>query len=74
MLPMLIPDFPGMDRVDRKLRQVAKANDHVAYYNVSDAMHDRRFFYDHMHFNKTGVDYFARRVLKPVIQGNEPLL
>lgn len=74
MLPMLIPDFPGMDQVDEKLRQAARMNDHVAYYNASGAMHDRRFFYDHMHFNKTGVDYFARRVLKPVIQGKAPLL
>ena len=74
MLPMLIPDFPGMDQVDEKLRQAAQENDHVDYYNASDAMHDRRFFYDHMHFNKTGVDYFTRRVLKPVIQGKEPLL
>jgi hypothetical protein len=74
MLPMLIPDFPGMDQVDQKLRQVALSNDHVAYYNVSDAMHDHRFFYDHMHFNQTGVDFFTRRVLKPVIQGEKPLL
>jgi hypothetical protein len=74
MLPMLIPDFPGMDQVDEKLRQVAQMDDHVAYYNASDAMHDRRFFYDHMHFNKTGVDYFTRHVLKPVIQGEKPLL
>jgi hypothetical protein len=74
MLPMLIPDFPGMDRVGQKLRQVAKANDHVAFYDASDAMHDSRFFYDHMHFNKTGVNYFTQRVLSPVIRGENPLL
>ena len=74
MLPMLIPDFPGMEKVDRKLRQAAEQNEHVAYYDVSNAMHDRRFFYDHMHFNKTGIAYFTRHVLSPVLHGEEPSL
>ena len=74
MLPMLIPDFPGMDRVDQKLQRAAEENDHVAFYDVSNAMHDRRFFYDHMHFNKTGVAYFTRHVLEPILNGREPLL
>lgn len=74
MLPMPIPDFPGMAQVDQKLRQVAEANDHVAYYNVADAMRDHHFYYDHMHFNKSGVAYFTRRVIGPVIRGEKPLL
>lgn len=67
MLPMLIPDFPGMGQVDRKLRRVAREQPHVAYYNLADAMHDKKFFYDHMHFNKTGIDYFTRTWLYPLI-------
>ena len=72
MLPMLIPDFPGMDQVDQKLREVAATNAHVAYTNVSNAMHERCFFYDHMHFNKTGVAYFTRHVLDPILNGQTP--
>ena len=72
MLPMLIPDFPGMDRVDRKLRQAAARNAHVAYHDMSGAMHNRRFFYDHMHFNTTGVAYFTRHVLAPIVHGKAP--
>lgn len=74
MLPMLIPDFPGMDQVDQKLRQAADQNDNVAYYDLSDAMHDRRYFYDHMHFNKTGIAFFTRHVINPVLHGKKPSL
>ena len=74
MLPMLIPDFPGMDQVDRKLRQVAAQQAHVSYYNLAETMHDKRFFYDHMHFNKTGIEYFARNCLYPVLRGTPPNL
>jgi hypothetical protein len=74
MLPMLIPDFPGMDQVDQKLRQAADRNDNVAYYDLSDAMHDRRYFYDHMHFNKTGIAFFTRHVIDPVLHGEKPLM
>jgi hypothetical protein len=69
MLPMLIPDFPGMAQVDEKLRQVAAQHAHVSYYNLAESMHDTRFFYDHMHFNKTGIAYFARNCLYPVLNG-----
>lgn len=72
MLPMLIPDFPGMDRVDQKLRQVASQQAHVAYYNLAGAMHDKHFFYDHMHFNKIGIEYFARNCLSPLLRGQPP--
>ena len=71
MLPILIPDFPGVFDVDRKLRAAAEA-DHVAYVNLVNAMHDRRFFYDHMHFNKTGIAFFAKNVLRPVLRGEVP--
>lgn len=74
MLPMLIPDFPGMARVDRKLKAAARQNGHVAYYNCSDRMKDRQYFYDHMHFNKTGIAYFARNGLHPILHGGMPNL
>lgn len=72
MLPMLIPDFPGMAQVDRKLKETARQNGHVSYYNFADTMQDRRFFYDHMHFNKTGIAYFARNCLNPILHGGVP--
>jgi hypothetical protein len=74
MLPMLIPDFPGMAQVDQKLKEAARRNGHVAYYNLSDTMQDRQFFYDHMHFNKAGIAYFARNVLSPIVHGGAPNL
>lgn len=74
MLPMLIPDFPGMDQVDRKLEEAARLNAHVDYYNFSDAMKDRQFFYDHMHFNKIGIAHFTRNCLYPIAHGGVPNL
>ena len=72
MLPMLIPDFPGLGQVNQLLRQAARLNEHVTYFDGSDLMHDRRFFYDHMHFNKAGIAYFTRHVLGPLLQGKTP--
>jgi hypothetical protein len=74
MLPMLIPDFPGMGRVDQKLKETARQNEHVSYYNLADTMNDRRFFYDHMHFNKTGIAHFTRNCLYPIVHGRVPNL
>jgi hypothetical protein len=74
MLPMLIPDFPGMDQVDRKLRQAASRQAHVSYFNLAETMHDKRFFYDHMHFNKIGIEYFAWNCLYPLLHGQQPNL
>lgn len=74
MLPILIPDFPGVPEVDRKLREAAEGDDNVVYVNLVTAMHDRRLFYDHMHFNKTGIACFARNVLRPILRGEAPKL
>jgi hypothetical protein len=71
LLPILIPDFPGVAQVDRKLKKAAARKDHVAYYNLVGTMHDRQFFYDHMHFNKTGIAYFTQNYLGPIIQKAE---
>jgi hypothetical protein len=74
MLPMLISDFPGMDHVDRLLRESTAGQAHVTYYNFSGAMQEKRFFYDHMHFNKTGIEYFTRNCLYPLLHGGQPTL
>lgn len=69
MLPLLIPDFPGLTKVDGKLRAVASGETHVKYYNWSAFMQDKRFFYDHMHFNTVGITYFSQNCLYPVLGG-----
>ncbi len=74
-LPILMEDFPGAREVDEKLKQIVKLNDRdttskeiVGYYNLIDKMHDREFFYDHMHFNNKGVAYFTKTYLLPILQ------
>jgi len=74
MLPLLIPEFPGLMEVDRKLSADAAKGEHVGYVNLASAMHDRRFFYDHMHFNKTGIAHFAKNALCPILRGAPPTL
>ncbi|AOY58144.1 hypothetical protein B2D07_06745 [Desulfococcus multivorans] len=74
MLPLLIPDFPGLKAVDRKLSAAAAGGGHVGYVNLATAMQDRRFFYDHMHFNKTGIAHFAENALGPILRGEAPTL
>jgi hypothetical protein len=73
MLPLLIPDFPGLAQVDRKLRAAADRSPRVAYYNLAAAMQDRRFYYDHMHFNTTGIAWFAKNVLRCILDGKAPM-
>ena len=74
MLPILMPDFPGVEQVDQLLTETAARNPDIAYYNCIDAMHDTRYFYDHMHFNRLGIERFATEVLKPLLQGQPPTL
>ncbi|MGE4291692.1 MAG: hypothetical protein AB7E32_05720 [Desulfovibrio sp.] len=74
LLPILMPGFPGADEVDRFLAQVADQEPDVAYYNFISAMHDRRWFYDHMHFNSAGIERFAGSVLHPLLHGGVPML
>ncbi len=64
ILPLLIPDFPGAAEVDHQLRAAAAQESHVTYYNCATSMQNKRFFYDHMHFNKTGIVHFTRTYLK----------
>ncbi|MDD2390406.1 MAG: hypothetical protein PHP23_11820 [Desulfobacterales bacterium] len=68
MLPILIPDFPGVEKVDKKLKAAA-CEPHVRYYNLVERVQDKRYYYDHMHFNKTGISYFTKNYLKPILQG-----
>lgn len=68
LLPILMDDFPGAAQVDQKLRAVSR-QEGVAYYNLIASVRDIRYFYDHMHFNRAGVAYFASSFLKPIIEG-----
>lgn len=74
LLPLLMRDFPGLPEVDRKLRTAAESADHVDYVNLESAMQDRRFFYDHMHFNTAGIAWFAKNALRPILLGEAPRL
>jgi hypothetical protein len=68
MLPLLIDRFPGVEQVDRKLSDVAR-EERVNYCNLVESMQDRKYYYDHMHFNKAGIAYFAAAYLDPILQG-----
>ena len=68
LLPILMDDFPGAEQVDQKLRAVSR-QDGVAYYNLIGSVRDIHYFYDHMHFNKTGVAYFTQKFFRPIIEG-----
>lgn len=74
MVPILMPDFPGADDVDKLLAGIAAKTEGVSYYNCISAMHDPRYFYDHMHFNRDGIALFAEQALLPVLQGKPPVL
>lgn len=74
MVPILMPDFPGAEQVDRLLTDMAARTEDVTYYNCIAAMHDRHYFYDHMHFNRAGIARFAEEVLLPVLSGAAPTL
>lgn len=74
MLPILMPDFPGAEQVDQFLAENAAHNPNVAYYNCIAAMHDKSYFYDHMHFNRLGIERFASSVLRPLLEGMAPTL
>ena len=69
MLPILMDNFPGADRVDMTLQTFTGSHTRWKYYNLISTMQDRHFFYDHMHFNRRGVYEFCKGVLKPVITG-----
>ncbi len=67
MLPLLMPDFPGLSKVDAFLRETADREEGVSYINCSSCMQDKNFFYDHMHFNKTGIEYFLKSYILPIL-------
>lgn len=74
MLPLLMPDFPGLSEVDRLLQETTSREDGVNYYNCASCMQDKQFYYDHMHFNKSGIDFFTRNCLYPICHGGKPRL
>lgn len=67
MLPLLMTDFPGRSEVDTFLRKTADREAGVAYINCASCMQNKKFFYDHMHFNKTGIEYFLNRYILPIL-------
>jgi hypothetical protein len=73
MLPMLMKDFPGFKEVDAFLRKTAK-EDGVGYINCASCMQDIKFYYDHMHFNKTGIEYFLKKCILPILNGEQPAI
>lgn len=74
MLPLLMPDFPGLSEVDKLLTETASHEKGVKYYNCASCVQDIRFYYDHMHFNKKGIEYFTRNCLYPIVHGKTPTL
>ncbi|BHH84746.1 hypothetical protein [Desulforhopalus sp. 52FAK] len=70
ILPLLIENFPGIDRVAEKLQIVAHKNSHVSFLNLSTKMQSPTYYYDHMHFNTRGIDYFTSTFLLPITQNN----
>lgn len=73
MLPILMDDFPGAEQVDNALREFVHGRKDVSYFNLIGSMQDRRFFYDHMHFNRAGIEAFTRSVLRPALEGKAPV-
>jgi hypothetical protein len=67
MLPLFMPDFPGLPEVDAFLRKTADREAGVFYINCSSCMQDKKFYYDHMHFNKTGIEYFLKTYIRPIL-------
>jgi hypothetical protein len=67
MLPILMPDFPGLNEVDVFLRETADREDGIDYFNCASCMQDINFYYDHMHFNKKGIEYFLREHMLPIL-------
>ena len=67
LLPILMKDFPGAAQVDETLKSIS-SQEKIGYYNLIDKMHDRHFFYDHMHFNNNGVAHFTGRYMKSILQ------
>lgn len=73
MLPIMMRDFPGAAQVDGFLRDVALHDANVEYYNFIHAMGDKHYYYDHMHFNRHGIDHFVRHCLRPLLNGETPV-
>ena len=72
MLPLLIPNFPGIDTVHLKLQETAEHNKHVSYVNLSTQMQSPTFYYDHMHLNTKGILLFASQFLDPILNSSPP--
>ena len=67
MLPQLMRDFPGLTEVDAFLRETADREAGVFYINCASCMQDKKFYYDHMHFNKKGIEYFLKTYIRSIL-------
>jgi len=74
MLPLLLPDFPGLPAVDKLLTETASRKNGMMYYNCASCMQNKEFYYDHMHFNKNGIHYFVQNCLVPILQKETPAM
>lgn len=73
LLPILMEDFPGAEKVDARLRKFTDKNRDVTYWNLISALQDQSLFYDHMHFNRTGITRFCENVLLPLISTDDKM-
>jgi hypothetical protein len=73
MLPLLMEDFPGLGEVDAFLKETAAREEGVAYHDCSSWMQETRWYYDHMHFNRAGIEHFLRHAILPVLSGETPV-
>ena len=74
MLPLLMKDFPGLTEVDAFLKEAALREEGMDYINCASCMQETKYYYDHMHFNKVGVEYFLNTCILPILHGEAPVL
>jgi len=64
--PALFGKWPGHDSVADFGKNMAKHN-MVRFYDCSETVLNPQFYYDHHHLNPSGVEYFTKEILKPIL-------
>ncbi|HTF06146.1 MAG TPA: hypothetical protein VK826_19080 [Bacteroidia bacterium] len=67
MLPFLMKDFPGKGPVADFFKKEAATQSGVYFYDFTEEMRDRLYFYDHAHFNRNGMIYFTKNYLEKIV-------
>lgn len=67
IVPSMLHHFPGKPALVDFLTKQAAAQPNVYFYDFSEEMADRRYFYDHNHFNRNGVVYFTANYLQKIV-------